>query len=83
MPDAVARTLKLVPPVIPDGWTTWRGIFGLWYARRPRSSPPLVARAATEEELPAAISEVIAHREAVRKRMRKMLGEKPAGYLRP
>jgi hypothetical protein len=27
----------------PD-WHAWRGVSGLWYARRPRSSPPLVCR---------------------------------------
>ena len=29
------------------GWQTWRGGGGILYARRPRSSPPVVLRAAT------------------------------------
>jgi hypothetical protein len=27
------------------GWHAWRGVSGLWYARRPRSSPPVTLRA--------------------------------------
>ena len=27
------------------GWHVWRGPGGLWYARRPMSSPPVVRRA--------------------------------------
>jgi len=81
--NAAARTLTLVPPVIPEGWYVWRGLHGLFYARRPRSSPPLVARAATEEELPAAISKVLADREALHKRLRAQMGEQRCGYLIP
>lgn len=33
----------------------WRGVTGLLYVRRPRSSPPLVSRAVTVEELQAQI----------------------------
>ena len=32
-------------------WHVWRGVSGLWYARRPRSSPPVVVRAKTTGEL--------------------------------
>lgn len=36
-------------------WHVWRGICGLVYARRPRSSPPLVVRAANPVDLLAQI----------------------------
>jgi hypothetical protein len=32
-------------------WHVWRGVCGLVYARRPRSSPPLVVRAANPVDL--------------------------------
>jgi hypothetical protein len=34
----------------PD-WHVWRGVGGILYARRPRSSPPKVVRAATPSKL--------------------------------
>ncbi len=38
------------------GWHAWRGVLaGVVYARRPRSSPPLVVRAINTEELRRAI----------------------------
>jgi len=81
--DAAAR-LKLVPPVIPEGWSApWRGISGLFYARTLRRSPPLIARAATEEELPAAISRAVADHEAARKRAQAQMGEQEPRYLAP
>jgi hypothetical protein len=33
------------------GWQTWPGVAGLVYARRPRTSPPLVVRSATIDGL--------------------------------
>ena len=38
-------------------WECWVGIGGLLYARRRKSSPPIVFRAATAEELAAKIRE--------------------------
>ena len=32
-------------------WHVWRGVCGLVYARRPRTSPPLVVRAANPKDL--------------------------------
>jgi hypothetical protein len=32
-------------------WYVWRGVCGLVYARRPRTSPPLVVRAANPADL--------------------------------
>ena len=82
--DAVARTLALMPPVIPEGWSApWRGVCGLFYARTVRSSPPLIARAATEEELPAAIGKAIADYEALRRRVQAQTGEQRPTYLAP
>jgi hypothetical protein len=40
---------------LPRGWEAWAGIGGLLYARRRMSSPPVVFRAATAEELAAKI----------------------------
>jgi hypothetical protein len=42
---------------LPPGWVTWRGVAGLCYARLPRSSPPIVLRAASAEELAAKVAE--------------------------
>jgi hypothetical protein len=36
-------------------WHVWRGVCGLVYARRPRTSPPLVVRAENPEDLLAQI----------------------------
>lgn len=36
-------------------WHTWEGVFGLLYARRPRTSPPMVVRAVTPNALRHAI----------------------------
>ena len=33
------------------GWHAWTGVSGLFYARLPKSSPPVVYRAATVGEL--------------------------------
>jgi hypothetical protein len=38
-------------------WEAWVGIGGLLYARRRKSTPPVVFRAATAEELAAKIRE--------------------------
>jgi hypothetical protein len=37
-------------PEFPD-WHVWRGVAGLLYARRPRSSPPKVVRGKTTVDL--------------------------------
>lgn len=37
------------------GWHTWTGVGGVLYARRPKSTPPKVVRAADVEGLRAAI----------------------------
>jgi hypothetical protein len=39
------------------GWEAWVGVSGLLYARRPRSSPPIVVRDATAEGLAAKVAE--------------------------
>jgi hypothetical protein len=40
-----------------DDWQIWRGVGGIWYARRPRSSPPWVIRDATRDHLEQRIIE--------------------------
>ncbi len=42
---------------LPRGWECWVGVSGTLYARWQRSSPPVVIRAATAEELAAKIRE--------------------------
>ena len=44
------------------GWRTWVGVGGILYARRPKSSPPMVVRAATPEALAEAIERAEAGR---------------------
>ena len=39
------------------GWEAWRGVSGLLYARRLRTSPPVIVRAATADDLAAKITE--------------------------
>jgi hypothetical protein len=39
------------------GWQAWRGVSGLLYARRLRTSPPVIVRAATTDDLAAKITE--------------------------
>lgn len=53
-----------VPPESDDGpvrlwppWRSWRGVNGLLYARRPRSSPPIVERSGTPDGLAQACRE--------------------------
>lgn len=36
---------------LPRGWECWRGISGLLYARRRRSTPPVVLRSTSAEDL--------------------------------
>jgi hypothetical protein len=42
---------------LPRGWECWVGVGGLLYARRRKSSPPIVFRAATAGELAAKVTE--------------------------
>ena len=49
-----ARALADVDRDYPP-WHAWEGVFGLLYARRPRTSPPLVVRAVTPDGLRQAI----------------------------
>jgi hypothetical protein len=39
------------------GWECWVGVGGILYARRRKSSPPVVFRAATADELASKITE--------------------------
>ena len=39
------------------GWQAWRGVSGLLYARRLRTSPPVIVRAATSDDLAVKITE--------------------------
>ncbi len=47
---ALAEVDRDYPP-----WHAWEGVFGLLYARRPRTSPPMVVRAVTPGGLRHAI----------------------------
>jgi hypothetical protein len=53
--DERARALAEVARDYP-GWEAWKGVLaGVVYARRPRSSPPMVVRAITTDALRQAI----------------------------
>jgi hypothetical protein len=52
-PDPLAPLRGKLPP----GWECWTGVGGILYARRRKSSPPIVLRAATAEELAAKVAE--------------------------
>jgi hypothetical protein len=57
-----ARALAEVAHDYP-GWETWPGVLaGVVYARRPRTSPPLVVRAITPDGLRQAIEAAEAER---------------------
>lgn len=60
--DEHARALAEIARDYP-GWETWKGaLAGVIYARRPRTSPPLVVRAITTAELRQAIEGAEAER---------------------
>jgi hypothetical protein len=42
---------------LPQGWEAWTGIGGLLYARRRNSSPAIVVRSATAEDLAAKVEQ--------------------------
>lgn len=44
------------------GWHWWKGVSGLFYARRPKSSPPIVLRAESLEELREQVRAYLAER---------------------
>ena len=49
MPDAPTGPARdpLATLKLPPGWYAWAGVGGILYARRLKSSPPIVVRAAT------------------------------------
>jgi len=44
------------------GWHWWRGVSGLYYARRMKSSPPVVLRAQTLDDLREQVRVYLAER---------------------
>ena len=61
--DDVLREVLAAVQAAHPGWLCWPGVLPpLLYARRPRSSPPMVVRAAT----PKALAEAIERAEAGR-----------------
>jgi hypothetical protein len=62
--EQLPRARGVTPEEVPDWWPyvaefpqwhVWRGVCGLVYARRPRSTPPLVVRAENAQDLRAQI----------------------------
>ena len=47
---------------LPRGWECWVGVGGILYARRLKSSPPIVVRAADPAQLRDAIARAISER---------------------
>jgi hypothetical protein len=60
--DCRPDPLAVVRDTLPPGWYAWAGVAGLLYARRLKSSPPVVVRAVTAEELAAKVAEAAAPR---------------------
>jgi hypothetical protein len=54
--DERERALRGVEADYP-GWFAWPGVISLLYARRPRTSPPMVVRSATLDGLREAIKD--------------------------
>jgi hypothetical protein len=59
---AYDRDCALARIAAETGWHTWAGVGGILYARRPKSSPPMMVRAATPEALAEAIERAVAGR---------------------
>jgi hypothetical protein len=57
IPPELATALRRFP-----AWHYWKGVSGLYYARRPKSSPPIVLRHETAAGLAALIAEWEAER---------------------
>jgi hypothetical protein len=55
-PGALCATLRRIERDHP-GWHTWAGVAGLLYARRLKSSPPVVYRSTNPADLEARIRE--------------------------
>ena len=47
---------------IPPGWHYWRGVSGLFYGRRKKSSPPIVFRAENLDGLRQQVRDYLAER---------------------
>ena len=60
-PDKPCATLRSIERDYP-GWHCWRGVGGILYARRLKSSPPIVVRAADPAQLRDAIARAISER---------------------
>lgn len=60
-PPATTAALRAIEADHPR-WHTWVGVAGLLYARVPKSSPPIVVRATTPEQLRAAVEAAEAKR---------------------
>src|SRR5260370_36125575 len=50
-PQPPRDPLALLRGKLPRGWECWRGISGLLYARRRRSSPPVVLGSTSADDL--------------------------------
>lgn len=49
--DRITPELRSLVSRLPVGWEAWRGVNGVLYARRVRSSPPIVLRGATADDV--------------------------------
>jgi hypothetical protein len=60
MNDPASRPPDLLAPLrgkLPRGWEAWTGVGGILYARRRKTSPPVVFRAADACGLAAQVAE--------------------------
>jgi hypothetical protein len=65
-PSTPARHPDPLAPLrgkLPRGWEAWTGVGGILYARWRKTSPPVVVRAATAEELAVKVAAEVAKRQ--------------------
>ena len=60
--DRISPHVRELAAQLPLGWECWAGVAGLLYARRRKSSPPIVLRGVTVAEVVAKVAEQDAER---------------------
>lgn len=58
MSDRTDSKLATLARQLPQGWDCFRGVSGILYARRKKSSPPVIVRGATVGEVTAQITQI-------------------------
>jgi hypothetical protein len=61
--DRISTQVRELAEQLPLGWECWAGVAGLLYARRRKSTPPIVVRGVTVAEVVAKVAEQEAERQ--------------------